>query len=265
MVNSRIRYWLISGIAVIVAVGCATSPTGRKTIKLMGAEQMNAMGAEAYAQLKQEQAISKDAQATRYVSCVANAITGVVGGEWEVTLFEDESANAFALPGGKIGVHTGLLKVADNQSQLAAVIGHEVGHVLAEHSNERASASTLANLGMTVVDAVAGAYGPATQQTAMSLLGLGTQVGVLLPFSRAHESEADIMGLAIMAKAGFDPRQSVNLWQNMASQGGGAPPEFMSTHPSHATRIADLQVHIPEVMPDYEAAQRAGRKPGCRS
>lgn len=261
--NSKIKYWLVACVAVVVVVGCATSPTGRKTIKLMGAEQMNAMGAEAYAQLKQEQTISKDAQATRYVACVARSITSVVGGEWEVTLFEDESANAFALPGGKIGVHTGLLDVAKNQSQLAAVIGHEVGHVLAEHSNERASASTLTNLGMTVVDAVAGAYGPATQQTAMSLLGLGTQVGLLLPFSRAHESEADIMGLAIMAKGGFDPRESVSLWQNMASQGGGAPPEFMSTHPSHATRIADLQAHIPEVMPEYQAAQRAGRKPSC--
>ncbi len=263
--NKKNKYGLLAALAVIVAVGCATSPTGRKTIRLMGADQMDAMGVEAYQQLKQEQAISKDARATAYVQCVSRAITSVVGGEWEVTLFEDDSANAFALPGGKIGVHTGLLKVAANQSQLAAVVGHEVGHVLAEHSNERASASTLANVGLTVVDAVAGAYGPATQQTAMSLLGLGTQVGLLLPFSRAHESEADIMGLEIMAKAGFDPRESVSLWQNMASQGGGAPPEFLSTHPSHSTRIADLQAGIPAVMPDYQAVQRSGRGPKCRS
>lgn len=263
--NNKIKHGLVAGLAAMLAVACATSPTGRKTIRLMGADQMDAMGVEAYQQLKQEQPISKDKRATAYVQCVSQAITAVVGGQWEVTLFEDDSANAFALPGGKIGVHTGLLKVAANQSQLAAVMGHEVGHVLAQHSNERASASTLANVGLTVVDAVAGAYGPATQQTAMSLLGLGTQVGLLLPFSRAHESEADIMGLEIMAKAGFDPRESVSLWQNMASQGGGSPPEFLSTHPSHSTRIADLQAGIPAVMSDYQAVQRSGRAPKCRS
>lgn len=242
---------------------CATSPTGRRTVKFMGADQMDAMGVAAYQQIKKDTPISKDQRATAYVNCVANGITRVVGGQWEVNLFEDDSANAFALPGGKIGVHTGLLKVAKNQDQLAAVLGHEVGHVIAEHSNERASAGTLAEVGMAVAETVAGATGDGKNETAMVLLGLGTQVGVLLPFSRAHESEADMMGLAYMAKAGFDPHQSVNLWQNMAAQGGNGP-EFLSTHPSHSTRIADLKAGIPAVMPEYEAAKRAGRTPNCK-
>ncbi len=251
----------LSALALIAA--CATSPTGRRTIRLMPAQQMDAMGVEAYQQLKKDTPASKDAKASAYVACVSNAITSQIGGDWEVTLFDDDSANAFALPGGKIGVHSGLLKVAENQHQLAAVLGHEVGHVIAEHGNERASASTLANVGMVLADAVAGAYGVEQRQTALALLGIGAQVGVLLPFSRTHESEADALGLGYMAQAGFDPRQSVNLWQNMAKQGGG-PPEFLSTHPSHDTRIRDLQDGIPGVMPTYEAARKAGRTPNCR-
>jgi predicted Zn-dependent protease len=178
-----------------------------------------------------------------------------------VVVFNDKAANAFALPGGKIGVYTGLLQVAQTQDQLAAVIGHEVAHVTAQHANERVSTAFAAEAGLNVVDAIYG--GTSSGRNAMALLGLGTQVGVLMPFGRAQESEADLLGLDLMARVGFDPREAVTLWQNMARSGGGAPPEFLSTHPSHATRIEDLQKRMPEALKLYDAARVAGRKPKC--
>jgi predicted Zn-dependent protease len=178
---------------------------------------------------------------------------------WEVQVFADDDANAFALPGGKIGVYTGLLKVARTQDQLAAVIGHEVAHVLSRHANERVSTAYTAEAALTAV----GTSGIVSPQL-MGLMGLGAQVGVLLPFSRTQESEADILGLDLMARAGFDPRQSIALWQNMnASRKGGAPPEFMSTHPSDATRMSKLNARMPHAMSLYQAAQAGGRRPRC--
>ncbi len=247
-----------------VLVACATSPTGRRTLKLFPSAQMTEMGVAAFAETKKTTQASTDGRATSYVMCVADALTGLVGGDWEVTLFDEDSANAFALPGGKIGVHTGLLKVARNQHQLAAVIGHEIAHVQAEHANERVSTNYVAQAGMALAEAVAGAYGADNQKQILGLLGLGAQYGVLLPFSRAQESESDVLGLALMANAGFDPRESIRLWENMAAAGNGQPPEFMSTHPSHDTRIADLQSHMAENLRKYEAARRSGRAPACR-
>lgn len=249
---------------VLLLAACATSPTGRHTLKLFPDAKMNEMGAAAYQQNKKDTPVSTDARTNAYVACVADTLTRMVGGNWEVTVFKVDQANAFALPGGKIGVNTGLLDVAENQDQLAAVIGHEIAHVQAEHSNERVSTNYIAQAGLSLAQAAAGAYGVDQQGQIMGLLGLGAQYGVLMPFGRAQESEADIMGLAIMAKAGFNPHQSVALWQNMGRAGGASPPEFLSTHPSHSTRIADLEQKIPEVMPDYQAAKRAGRRPNCR-
>jgi predicted Zn-dependent protease len=224
---------------------------------------MAAMGVAAYDKLKTELPASKDAAKQRYVRCVANGITAQLrpeeaSGSWEVTLFEEDSANAFALPGGKIGVHTGLLGVATSQDQLATVLGHEVAHVLARHSNERVSNQYAAQTGLQL----AGAITSGSPQL-MGLLGVGAQVGVLLPFSRTQESEADKLGLDLMARAGFDPRQSVPLWENMARAGGAGQPEFLSTHPSHATRIQELSARIPQVLPAYEGARAAGRRPTC--
>jgi predicted Zn-dependent protease len=195
---------------------------------------------------------------------VATAITREIQGgsaAWEVVVFEDKAANAFALPGGKIGVYTGLLQVAKTQDQLAAVIGHEVAHVTARHANERVSTAFAAQAGLNIVDAIYG--GTSAGRNAMALLGLGTQVGILMPFGRAQESEADLIGLDNMARAGFDPRESITLWQNMAKAGGGAPPEFLSTHPSHGTRVEDLNKRMPDAMRLYDAARVAGRKPRC--
>jgi len=240
---------------------------------------MEVMGAQAFDQMKTSVPLSKDAGTNAYVSCVARAITdalpGAVVGDhraWEVLVFKDESANAFALPGAKIGVHTGLLTVAETPDQLAAVIGHEVAHVLARHSNERVSTGTAAQLGMVAAETALSANisSAATKQT-MALLGMGAQVGILLPYSRTQESEADLMGLDLMARAGFDPAASIQLWQNMARdaerkqrKGGAAPPpEFFSTHPSHGTRIARLQERVPEAHRLYERARSEGRRPRC--
>ncbi|MFK7895707.1 MAG: M48 family metallopeptidase [Myxococcota bacterium] len=254
-------------------VSCATSPTGRRQFLLNDETQMSAMGAAAFQEIRQGSTRSTNSGQTAYVRCVASAIISGLTAEdmrsvsvaqWEVELFQDESANAFALPGGKIGVHTGLLNVATNQDQLATVLGHEVGHVLARHSNERASQEMGAQTIMQAGAVFLGAGTPAQQQM-MGILGAGVQYGILMPYGRTQESESDEIGLLLMARAGFDPRQSIPLWQNMgASSGGQAPPEFMSTHPSHATRIAQLQGWLSDAMPLYQQAQAAGRRPNCR-
>jgi predicted Zn-dependent protease len=181
-------------------------------------------------------------------------------------VFQDDTANAFALPGRKIGVHTGLLKVARNQDQLATVLGHEVGHVIARHSAERVSDQYATQLGAQGIGVLLGAVSdPSSPLHAgtMAVLGIGAQ-GVVLKFSRTHESEADLIGLDRMAAAGFDPRESVPLWQNMeAASKGARPPEFLSTHPSPETRIKDLQQRIPDALPIADQAHKQGRNPRC--
>ena len=155
-----------------------------------------------------------------------------------------------------------MLKVAENQHQLAAVIGHEVGHVIAEHGNERMSQSTLINVGSQAVGQVLAANEVPQSGPIMAAIGLGVQVGVQLPFSRTHESEADVIGLQLMAKSGFDPRQSVNLWQNMdAASSGDRPMELLSTHPAPQTRIDNLQANMPDAYADYQAT---AYRPNCR-
>lgn len=248
---------LLCLVCTVVMVACATSPLGRRQLKLVSDEQMTQMGVAAFNDLKQKAPETKDAKTSAYVSCVARNVTAVMGAgtAWEVRTFEDKAINAFALPGGKIGVFTGLLKAAQTQDQLAAVIGHEVAHVIAGHSSERVSESMAAELGLTVVQASTGIDA--------QMLGIATNVFFLLPNSRAHEVEADLLGLDYMAKAGFDPRAAVTLWQNMGKAGGEKPPEILSTHPSDSTRIAKLNERLPISMPLYEQARAQGRKPAC--
>lgn len=266
MATNMLKPLFVTLTAVLLISACAKSPTGRNQIKLYSSAQLANMGSQAFDNMKSEQKVSKKQVNNDYVNCVANAITrnvpkSVFAGEWEVVVFEDEQVNAFALPGGKIGVYTGLLKIADNQDQLAAVIGHEVGHVIAEHGNERMSNSALVNAGMQVTNQLLKTNEVAYSKDIMAAIGLGVQVGVTLPFSRTHETEADIIGLELMAKSGFAPEQSVNLWQNMdkANQ-GQRPPEFMSTHPSPQSRIQALKQHIPQAK---RLQQQASARPQC--
>ncbi len=247
---------------------CATSPEGRKQLKLIPEDQINAMGIQSFEQLKQQTPLTKDKNIEQYVLCIANKIIPHVKqnpdpSQWEVKVFEDDQANAFALPGYKIGVYTGLLKYAKNQDQLAAVMGHELAHVIANHSNERVSSQMATQTGMDIASAILGGTQDNNSAMIMAGLGLGVQYGITLPYSRSHESEADLIGLELMAKAGFNPEESVPLWINM-SQSGAAPPEFMSTHPSSDTRIKQLKERIPKVKPAYQHAVNQGLRPACK-
>ncbi|KEZ75784.1 M48 family metallopeptidase [Salinisphaera hydrothermalis] len=266
MTRSMHRLLAIILFAVALA-GCATSPTGRSQLKMFSPQKMAAMGDQSYAQLKQKTPIDHNAADNRFVECVAHAITAVPGveqaadGSWHVTVFKSKQINAFALPGGNIGVYSGLLPVTKNGAQLAAVIGHEVGHVLAGHPNERMSEQYATQGGLSVLSAFLGGGSSGGGQAIMSALGVGAQVGILLPFSRAQESEADLIGLELMARAGFDPRQSVQLWKNMtAASNGQQPNPFLSTHPSNNNRIQALEAHMNKAMQLY---QQAPRHPSC--
>ena len=252
--------WIIAVVAAcacgVLFVACSTSPTGRTQLKLVSDAEMAQMGATAFQQLKTKTPPSKDGKANSYVQCVSNAIIREVGGSWEVQVFESKDINAFALPGGKIGVFTGLLKVAENQSQLAAVIGHEVAHVLAGHSSARVSNQMATQLGV--------ALGSAATGVSPDMIGAGANLLLLMPYGRGDETEADVLGLDLMAKAGFDPRQAPALWVNMGkASSGNAPPEFMSTHPSNQSRISDLNRRMPTALPLYEQAKGQGKNPRC--
>lgn len=258
----------LSVCSVVLFVGCATSPTGRRQLQLFPESQMQTMGVQAYQQMKKETPSLQDKAVNGFVDCVVSAVTRVVPGKyardnWEVTVFKSAQVNAFALPGGKIGVYTGLLHVTDNAAQLAAVLGHEIGHVIADHGNERMSTQFATSAGLAVAQAIAGTQSRQRQQ-ALALLGLGAQVGIILPFSRTQETEADLIGLDLMAKAGFDPHESVALWQNMSRAGGKSPPEFLSTHPANATRIQNLRKRMPHAEQLYERARAEGHTPSCR-
>jgi predicted Zn-dependent protease len=254
---------IFSILVTCLLSACVTSPTGRNQLVFMPDTQINQMGLQAFDNLKKQKSISTNSKYNQLANCIAGAVINETGGNWEVVVFEDNTPNAFALPGNKIGIHTGMLALVDNQDQLASVIGHEVGHVLAKHSNERASQEVAVSSGMSIIQAVS-APQTALGQTALGLLGVGAQYGILMPYSRVHESEADTIGVDLMARAGFDPRQSISLWQKMDRVSQGQQPiEFLSTHPSHATRIQDLEKHMPQAMTLFQQAQASGKQPRC--
>jgi len=262
---------LILGVCIVSVVSsCATSPEGRSQLKLLPDDQINSMGVQSFEQIKQDTPESKNENMRAYVQCIANAIIPQLDQDnnpalWEVRVFADDQANAFALPGNKIGVYEGLLKYAVNQHQVASVMGHELAHVIAQHGNERVSDQLAAQAGLAIAAIALGTSDSSEDNKALILagLGLGVQYGVILPFSRTHESEADLIGLDLMAESGFDPRESVKLWQNMA-KAGGQPPEFLSTHPSSSTRINDLNARMPRALDAYSKAQATNKKPNCQ-
>lgn len=247
---------------LFLMVDCATSPLGRKQLLLNDDAEMNQMGADAFNDMKTKIPIEKSANINNYVKCIsyaslkfANDTTGV--DQWEVVVFRDPAINAFALPGGKIGVYTGILSVANTADKLAAVIGHEIAHVTSRHGNERVSQSTIAQGGLSVIQGMG-------YESAAGALGAGATYGVILPFSRKHESEADLLGLEIMSKAGFNPQASVALWEGMKALGGEKPHELMSTHPSDDTRIKDLKDNLPKALLNYSMVKDKGALPSCK-
>ena len=266
--GSHVACSMLAGATALTILlsACETTPTGRRQLQLFPSDQLSQMGETAYAQMKKEKPVLSNTQpVSRYIECVTDAVTAAVGaphggGHWKVTVFSSEQVNAFALPGGNIGVYTGLLKAASTPAQLAAVIGHEVAHVQAEHPNARLSTQYATDAGLSLIQILAQGTRFEGQQV-MALLGVGGQVGVMLPFSRSQESEADILGLRYMAKAGFDPQASVELWQNMARVSGSGGPGFLSTHPSSENRIDTLQQNMPQALALYQ--QASGRRPNC--
>jgi predicted Zn-dependent protease len=252
---------------VFLASGCERSPTGRKQLTLIPDEQVAALGVASFAKLKRTQPVHTQPRVNAYVECVTRALIEAVpepNRSWEVVVFDEPTPNAFALPGGKIGIHSGMLEVADTPARLAAVIGHEIGHVLADHANERLTQQLGVQGVMLVLDLLTEDRGGWEYTAMRGALGLGARYGVLLPYSRLHEREADTIGLDLMARAGFDPRESLTLWRNMAERGGDQPPEFLSTHPAHASRLEELATQMDEGLAAYQAARARGRAPRCR-
>jgi len=237
-------------LAALVLASCASAPvTGRNQLILISPQQSQALGVQAYQQIKQQTPIVTRTEQARIVERIGRRIAAIAPGTsgyaWEFNLFQDSSPNAFALPGGKVGVNTGLFDVAENEAQLAAVLAHEVGHVVAQHSAERMSRDMVAQLGI-------GALGAATSSPELvNLAASAATLGVTLPFTRSQEAEADHIGLIYMARAGYDPRAAVELWKNFQSAGGSRPPAFLSTHPSPENRIARLEELMPEAMQFY--------------
>jgi len=263
---------VIAGLGLTLVIGCETNPyTGRSQLLMTSISEETQLGAQAYSQVKSDPKLrqSQDLREIEPVKRVAGRIIEAAKRskyaeiaqqfQWEVIVIKDDKTmNAFALPGGKIAVYTGIFPVARTEAGLAAVLGHEVVHALARHGAERMSQGQLTNAALQIAGAAAGAAGSGgmMSQAAMAALGAGAQVGVLLPFSRKHESEADYIGILLAADAGYDPRESVSLWQRMeqSSQGGG-PSEFLSTHPSNETRIDQLKKWMPEAMRIYQSKQ----------
>ncbi|WP_101926921.1 MULTISPECIES: M48 family metallopeptidase [Luteimonas] len=257
----------------LLLAGCATttSPTGRtQYVGAVTAQQLNQMGEQAFAETKTKMRQSPDARQQAYVRCIVTDIVRELPADaqrlsWESVVFVDDNPNAFALPGGKVGVHTGILGVAKNQDQLAAVIAHEIGHVYANHHDERITRQMGAQGALGVAGALLGSrYGEGATQTTNQLGGAALQATFLLPGTRTQETEADVVGQELMAKAGFDPRAAVGLWQNMiAASGGSQSPQWLSTHPNPESRISELQGRATTLLPTYEQARVAGRRPNC--
>lgn len=256
-------------LVFLETTGCETNPyTGRSQLLMISVTQEMQLGAQAYSQVKNDPKV-KQSQDQREIEPVKRVTARIIEAakrskyaemaqqfQWEVTVIKDDKTmNAFALPGGKIAVYTGIFPVAKTEAGLAAVMGHEVVHALARHGAERMSQGQLTSAALQVAGAAIGLSGGGgvMSQAAMAALGAGAQVGVLLPFSRAHESEADYIGILLAADAGYDPRESVHLWERMEQlSGGGGPSEFLSTHPGHETRIEQLKEWMPEALAIYQ-------------
>ena len=259
------RAFIAALASLLLLAGCATvSDTGRRQLILMDTAQEAQMGIQAFQQLKQQKPYitsGKEAEMVRRVGERIARVAPVDHAKWEFVLFKDDTPNAFALPGGKVGVNTGILKITQNEAGLATVIGHEIAHVTSRHGAERASQA----LGLQVLGAIADVAlaqsAPAARSGVMQAYGLGAQVGVLLPYSRVHELEADEVGMLYMARAGYDPKEAIDFWQRFGDynrkQGAGKSPEFLSTHPLDQRRIAELKALLPRAEAEYARARKA--------
>ena len=265
--RGRLRASRLAPLLVLLLAACATttSPTGRtQYVGAVSQAQLDALGAKAFAEQKAGQRLAPPVQ-QRYVACVTDALARELPPQWrqvpwETAVFVNDEPNAFALPGGKVGVNTGIFRVARTQDELAAVLAHEIGHVIARHHDERITRQLGAAGAVQLLGALAGDYGQLATQGG-SLLA---QTGFLLPNSRAQEAEADVVGQRLMAEAGFDPRAAVALWRNMEALGGARPPRWLSTHPDPVSRLRELQGRADGLLPVMAQARQDGFIPRCR-
>ncbi|MEO8365168.1 MAG: M48 family metallopeptidase [Pseudoxanthomonas sp.] len=266
------KRWFLSAAIIAVLAGCATTTSSTGRTQLVGGvsqEQLDQLGVQAFTEAKTKGPLSNDAKQNGYVRCVVSALVRQLPAQnqsvaWETAIFADNEPNAFALPGGKVGVNTGIFTVAKNQDQLAAVLAHEIGHVVERHHEERITRQMGAQTGLGIAGALLGArYGQGAADATNQFGGMATQGLFLLPGSRTQESEADVVGQRLMAEAGFDPAQAVNLWQNMIAAGGSRPPQWLSTHPDPQSRIQELRSRAGTLAATYQQARASGRVPKC--
>lgn len=265
-VHSRLPW---AGLMILpFLLSCSTVPlTGRKQLNMIPRGEMHAMSFQQYDEFLTQHPLSRNREQTEMVKRCGRRIQGAVedyfreqgqasqleGYEWEFNLVESAEVNAWCMPGGKVVFYTGILPITKNETGLAVVMGHEIAHAVANHGGERMTQGLLAQMGGLALSKALEEQPEQTRNLWLGAFGLGAQVGVLLPFSRTHENEADHMGLIFMAMAGYDPRQAPAFWERMAAQkGGSAPPEFLSTHPSDKTRITNLKKLVPKAMQYYE-------------
>jgi predicted Zn-dependent protease len=271
--NNRMKKLFTSLMAIALFMGCTQNMvTGRKQLSLVSETELQAMAQQQYTAFLSENkvvnaSVNKDAEMVRRVGTrIASAIqtfydgkglTSVLEGyKWEFNLIDNKEANAWCMPGGKVVVYTGLLPITQNEAALAVVIGHEIAHAVAQHGSERMSQGLLQQLGGVALQVALSNKPAETQNMFMTAYGIGSTVGYLLPFSRKEENEADQYGLYFSAMAGYNPQEAIPLWQRMAAAGGAKPPEFLSSHPSDETRIANLQRHMPEALKYYKPLKR---------
>lgn len=236
--------------------------TGRASHVGMSTREEALLGLQSYQQvLAQSESIDSgpELEMVRRVASRLASATGKVSGDfdWQVSLIRSPQVNAFCLPGGKIVVYTGILPITQNEPALATVLGHEMAHATSRHGSQRVLEQNLAQTALTGVAMSLSDMDYDKQRVVMGALGAGTQFGVLMPFSRKHESEADAIGLLYMGRAGYDPRESIRFWQRMENVGGPQPPEFLSSHPSHGTRIQQLEAEMPKALEEYNRSNHA--------
>lgn len=253
------NWFFIFGAVFLFGCDTHTSPTGRSQTLIYSSAEMQQMGQQSFAEIKKQADINHDGRLNNYVDCIANRIINTLPKHqqqnWQWVIFNSPQINAFALPGGYIGIYTGMLKAARTQDELAAVLAHEVAHVLANHGNEQLSRSHLKNVFLRLIHWGLNLAGVDYSQFVIAALGMGAEVGISLPFGRKQETEADVMGLELMAKAGFNPNAAVTLWRNMAKLSKNQPLELLSTHPSNQTRIDKLQSLQAKVINLYNQAK----------
>ena len=250
---------LLSGFLI----SCARTPiSGNAAFLLTSASDENKQGDEAYRQILSKEKEVKGTREAKMVEEIGKRIAAVANQpdfQWEFKTLESDTPNAFCLPGGKVAVYTGIFKYAENEAGLATVMGHEIGHAIARHGGQRMSqqmATNAALVGLSVVGL--SKMDPLKKTAVMAALGAGATYGIILPFSRSHETEADEIGLVLMSKAGYDPRESVNFWDRFSKAGGHAPPEFLSTHPGSEKRRDHLQSLLPKVQNEYDKSAKLG-------